>query len=76
VQGANSRDSTRPQAQSREAPNATRNRGVSVAVQKTTVAKLTRERDEALKQQTAASEVLRVIKADVQDRPPGRFPVC
>jgi hypothetical protein len=42
----------------RSAPIVTRNRGASFASQETVVAQLTRERDEALKQQTAASEVL------------------
>ena len=52
----------------RNAPKAGRNRSVSIAGQETVVARLTRERDEALeqlsealKQQTAASEVLRLI---------------
>ena len=52
----------------RNAPKAKRSRGVSIAGQEKIVARLTRERDEALeqlsealKQQTAASEVLRLI---------------
>src|SRR5215467_6500433 len=47
----------------RNAKNATRKRGASTAGQETVVARLTRERDEALKQQTAASDVLRVISS-------------
>jgi transcriptional regulator with GAF, ATPase, and Fis domain len=38
-----------------------RNRGVSPAGQETVVARLTRERDEALERETATSEVLRLI---------------
>ena len=49
------------------APKAERNRGSSIIGQETVVARLTRERDEALKQQTAASEVLRVISSSPSD---------
>jgi class 3 adenylate cyclase/putative methionine-R-sulfoxide reductase with GAF domain len=52
----------------RNAPKAIRNRGVSIASQEAVVARLTRERDEALEQlaaalqqQTASSQVLNVI---------------
>ncbi len=42
-------------------PKAVRHRSASIAGQETVVARLTRERDEALEQQAATSEVLRVI---------------
>jgi hypothetical protein len=51
----------------RNAPNATRNRGVSVAGQETVVARLTRERDEALLRETANSEILRLISKSPGD---------
>ena len=43
------------------APKAVRRRSSSAAGQETKVARLTRERDEALQQQTATAEILRVI---------------
>src|SRR6516164_11664690 len=45
----------------RNAPKATRNRGVSIASQETVVARLTHERDEALLRETANSEILNLI---------------
>src|SRR5262252_5851519 len=45
----------------RNAPKATRNRGVSIAGQETVVARLIHERDEALLRETANSEILRLI---------------
>jgi GAF domain-containing protein len=45
----------------RNAPKATRNRGVSIAGQETVVARLTQERDEALLRETANAEILRLI---------------
>jgi len=45
----------------RNAPKTMRNRGASIAGQETVVARLTRERDEALEEKTAISEVLRLV---------------
>src|SRR6516164_2997768 len=64
---ANKRRGTAVAPKPRNAPNVTRNRGASFAGQETVVARLTRERDEALRQQTAASEVLRVILSSPGD---------
>jgi len=47
----------------RNAPKAVRNRSVSVPSQETEVARLTRERDEALERQTATTEILKIISA-------------
>src|SRR5262245_18528600 len=49
----------------RNAPKA--NRGVSIAGQETVVARLTRERDEALLRETANSEILRLISKSPGD---------
>src|SRR5262249_16089446 len=49
-------------AKHRNAPK-TRNRGASIAGQETVIARLTRERDEAREQQSATTEVLRVISS-------------
>jgi signal transduction histidine kinase len=51
----------------RNAPNVTRNRGASIAGQETVVARLTRERDEALLRETANSEILRLISQSPGD---------
>jgi GAF domain-containing protein len=51
----------------RNAPKAVRNRGVSIAGQETVVARLTRERDEALLRETANSEILRLISKSPGD---------
>ena len=65
-------------------PKGVRPRGSSAAGEETTVARLTRERDEALEQQAATAEVLKVTKPlDVRssvgvEKPLGRrrFALC
>jgi hypothetical protein len=52
---------------SRIAPKAVRSRGSSAASEETKVARLTRERDEALARQSATSEILRVISQSPTD---------
>jgi GAF domain-containing protein len=47
----------------RNAPKAVRRRGSSAGGQETDVARLTRERDEALERQTATAEILKIISA-------------
>src|SRR6516164_7019659 len=54
-------------AKRRNAPKATRNRGASVAGRETVVARVTRERDEALLRETANSEVLHLISKSPGD---------
>jgi GAF domain-containing protein len=49
------------------ASNAARDRGASIAGQETVVARLTRERDEALLRETANSEILRLISSSPGD---------
>src|SRR5262249_62049896 len=51
----------------RSAPESVGARGSSVAGQETEVARLTRERDEALERETATSEVLRIISNSPTD---------
>jgi hypothetical protein len=51
----------------RNAPKTTRQRGVSIAGQETVVARLTRERDEALLRETANSEILGLISKSPGD---------
>jgi GAF domain-containing protein len=51
----------------RNAPKTTRQRGVSIAGQETVVARLTRERDEALLRETANSEILSLISKSPGD---------
>jgi class 3 adenylate cyclase/putative methionine-R-sulfoxide reductase with GAF domain len=51
----------------RNAPKATRHRGGSIAGKETVVARLTRERDEALLRETANSEILRLISKSPGD---------
>jgi class 3 adenylate cyclase/putative methionine-R-sulfoxide reductase with GAF domain len=54
-------------AKRRHAPKAMRNRGVSIAGRETVVARLTRERDEALLRETANAEILRLISKSPGD---------
>ena len=49
------------------APKAVCNRGASIAGQETVVARLTRERDEALLRETANSEILHLISKSPGD---------
>jgi hypothetical protein len=51
----------------RNAPKAMRNRSVSIAGRETVVARLTRERDEALLRETANSEILSLISKSPGD---------
>ena len=53
----------------RNTKNETRKRGASIAVRETVVGRLTRERDEALEQLSAASEVLRMISSSPELEP-------
>src|SRR5215469_13591590 len=64
---AKPRGSKRSTPKRRNAPKATRNRGVSVAGQETVVARLTHERDEALLRETANAEILHLISKSPGD---------
>src|SRR5215472_5395310 len=62
--------SRRPKAAApkrRRVPQAVSNRGAFIAGQETVVARLTRERDEALLRETANSEILRLISRSPGD---------
>src|SRR5262245_41097260 len=63
---AKARSRKAPTAKRRTAPKL-RRRSSPAAAQETELARRTRERDVALKQQTAASEVLRVISSSPSD---------
>src|SRR5262249_42598991 len=54
----------------RNAPNVTRNRGASIPGQETVVARLTRERDEALLRETANAEILSSLSGSIADTRP------
>jgi class 3 adenylate cyclase/putative methionine-R-sulfoxide reductase with GAF domain len=64
---AKTRRDKRSTPKRRNAPKATHTRGVSPAGQKTVVARLTHERDEALLRETANSEILRLISKSPGD---------
>src|SRR6516164_2360967 len=63
--GSTRRNSATPKR--RNAPKTMRNRGASIAGQETVVARLTRERDEALLRETANAEILRLISKSPGD---------
>src|SRR5215469_6538168 len=63
--GSTRRNSATPKR--RNAPKTMRNRGASIAGQETVVARLTRERDEALLRETANSEILNLISKSPGD---------
>jgi GAF domain-containing protein len=65
--GSQTRHRKRSMPKRRNAPKAMRTRAVSIAGQETVVARLTRERDEALLREAANSEILRLISKSPSD---------